>query len=103
MNNNQEKYVVEKVVVKPDGTASIRESVFESINYSRVWENKTKTLGFYSVEEAQYFVENWEKGMMNYNEAMPNKEMSYVVYAEFNGKIIEDVIFKPKDWKPFIR
>ena len=41
------KYARTKVVVIPGGTAKIRESAFESLNHSSVWELQTKTLGFY--------------------------------------------------------
>ena len=96
-----EKYVKTKVVVIPGGKAKIRESVFESLNHSTVWELQTKTLGFYDHKDAEYFVEHW-KGQHDYKEALPKKDMEFVVYFEnFHGKIAEDVIFKSKDWKPY--
>ena len=95
------KYVRTKVVVIPGGTAKIRESAFESTNHSTVWELQRKTLGFYDHKDAEYFVKYW-KGQHDYKEALPKKDMEFVVYFEnFHGKIAEDVIFKSKDWEPY--
>lgn len=102
----EKKYVNTKVVILTNGQAKIRESAFESINHSQVWENQVKTLGFYSEQDANYFVENWNSNaneMNDYKEACPTEQMKFVVYTEFNGKIIEDVIFKPENWKPYKR
>jgi hypothetical protein len=102
----EKKYVNTKVVVLPNGTAKIRESAFESISHSQVWEYQVKTLGFYSEEDANYFVKHWEgRGVMHdYKEACPKKEMEFVVYfTNFKNEIAEDVIFKPENWKPYKR
>ena len=106
MENQEKKYVHTKVVVLTDGTAKFRESAFESINHSKVWENQVKTLGFYSEQDAQHFVDNWKgRGEMHdYKEALPTKRMEFVVYFEnFKGGISEDIIHKEENWKPYVR
>ncbi len=83
--------------------AKLRETPFESINHSSVWEEQTKTLSFKEMVDSEYFVEHWN-GQMDYREAMQlDKEVHFVVYLEGPNGIFPDEFIKKEGWEPYKR
>lgn len=61
----------------------------------------TGMLEISDMKHARYFIDNF-KGQNNYMDALPfDEEVSFTVYHEFKGKLIEDKLVKPKNWIPF--